>query len=344
MLGLRAHFKNPLYLDPEINAKTKEKYKRPTYQQTVRQHNLRWTLPNFGTHFVDQKALTTLIVQHFSQYGKKDTIARLQNGFSNYDQSNSDLIVVIQNTTDEYMKISRKLVADEPLVIIHARYASTANGKKDKDDNGQNIEDGAVKLKDYLTHNGYKTWFIIADGRIQHKSFTTLKNEDRTDPFPHYLTKGAQDYGKFYHLHLLLKLRGLPNAKVIGNTSGTLDLAAFLGHDVYNLHVWNESMNYQCARILMQSAFLTLELIKGDFLDGLQKDNKVWGFGEWLKNTTKKPAISSKDRSSAFSTPEQSGYQDLFNVHILPRPGIAEELIRLPAFVPVKKVTLDKVM
>lgn len=336
MLGFCAHFNHPLYLNPGINAETKNAYKSPTYHQDVRQHNLRWTLPNFGTHFVDQKALTTLIVQHFLRYGRKDTIARLKKGFSKYDQSKNDLGYVIRHAQNEYARISGKLVDGEPLVIIHARYASTANDT-------QNIEGDAVKLKDYLTHNDYKTWFIIADGRSQQTSFKALKNEDRTDPFPHYRTNGGQDYGKFYHLRLLLKLTELPNVKIIGNTSGTLDLAAFLGHDVYNLHVWNESMNYQCARILMQSAFLTLELIKSDFLGGLQQDQD-WDFGSWLQDGNKKPAIAGKYKTAAFAEPEQFGYKDLFNVQILPRPGIAEALIRLHAFVPVKKVILDKVM
>lgn len=326
MLSLRVYFKDHQYLNPEINAETKEKYKSPTYHQNVRQHNLRWTLPNFGTHFVDQKALTTLIVQHFLKYGRKDTIGRLRKGFSEYEKTDNNLAKVDGHVTDEYTRISKKLATTgDPLVIIHARYASTANDT-------QNIEGDAVKLKDYLAHNGYKTWFIIADGRSIGSSFKTLKNEERTDPFPHYLTKGGQDYGKFYHLRLLLKLTELPKVKIIGNTSGTLDLAALLGHDVYNLHVWNESMNYQCARILMQSAFLTLDLIKSNFLAGLQIDNKEWVFSSWLKDSKIKPSIASKDRAAAFSKPRQSGYQDLYNIHILPRPGIKDALILLPAF------------
>ena len=53
---------------------------------------------------------------------------------------------------------------------------------------------------------------------------------------------------------------------IIGNTSGTLDLAAFLGHKVYNCHEFDDTLNYQCVRILIQSEFLTVELLNTESL------------------------------------------------------------------------------
>ncbi|MBP9752218.1 MAG: hypothetical protein KBD31_00180 [Proteobacteria bacterium] len=322
-------FLDPLYLNPGVNAETGEPYKRKTYQQNVRQHNLTHTLKHQYTHFIDQKLLTTLIAQYFLQYGRTDTINKLKKGFSVFNDGNQHLKTVVKTVNTEYQKIITT-IGTKPLVIIHARYASTANDV-------QNIEDDALNLKNYLVQNGYFVWFIMADGRSKGTSFKQLKNENRTDPFPHYLEGDHTDYGKFYHLRLLLKLTEFQNVKIIGNTSGTLDLAAFLGHNVYNLHIWNKSMNYQCARIIIQSTFLTLDLITADFLSQLEPTDEDWKLSSWLMGQKQKIKTDTDTVQSAFTAPTQAGYRDLFCIQTLNE----EKLVQIEYFEKIKSFLLE---
>ncbi|CAO5682664.1 MAG: hypothetical protein HEEMFOPI_01737 [Holosporales bacterium] len=172
----------------------------------------------------------------------------------------------------------------------------------------------------------------MADGRSSGTSFKQLKNKNRTDPFPYNV--GCIDYGKFYHLRLLLKLTEMQNLKIIGNTSGTLDLAAFLGHNVYNLHIWDASVNYQCARIIIQSTFLTLDLISKDFLSQLEPTNKDWKLLKWL--TGEKQKINKDIVKKAFTSPKQAGYKDLFCIQKLKEEG----LVPIKYFKKMKKILL----
>lgn len=233
------------------------------FYQKVRQRGLIDTLTRDYTHYVDQKALTTIVAAQFRN-DRKSTAATLKRGFEEYDQANPDLPKVKQSALTEVENIKHHKGAS-PLVVMHMRYSSNANET-------QNPLVDLTSMQKYLEDNGYKVWFMFTDGRVR-ESFTEIEGKNRTNvfPFPHTTKKYAQpnpakldgsvDYGKFYHLQLLLGLLPLENVRFIGNTSGTLDLAGFIGHKVYNMHALAESMNYQTARILIQSAFLAVECL-----------------------------------------------------------------------------------
>lgn len=210
------------------------------------------------TNYIDQKALTTMISEHFRNFGRENTTQRLRDGFNKYSPKYLSTAACNKLFEDVLNEVKRIGVNPNPLIAMHMRYSSKANEK-------QNVENGVIeKLSNYIRSKGYNVWFIFTDGR-QTGSFKTLGN-DRTAPFPFITTDGA-DNGKYFHLQLLLNLSGLPNLRgIIGNTSGTLDLAGFLGHNVYNLHNVQQAFDYQSCRILIQSSFLTAERLSFDLL------------------------------------------------------------------------------
>jgi hypothetical protein len=222
------------------------------------------------THYVDQKALTTIIAEHFRTFGKDNTTQRLRDGFDKYCPqyfSQTAYQKLVKKAREEVQRIGAN---PNPLVVMHVRYSSKANEK-------QNMEDGVIgKLSNYVKSKGYNVWFIFTDGR-KSGSFKSL-GADRTDPFP-LITKDEtgdeQDNGKFFHLQILLKLRTLPNLRgIIGNTSGTLDIAGFLGHNVYNLHNMQQAFDYQSCRILIQSSFLAVERFNFKLLENALRDHQ----------------------------------------------------------------------
>ncbi|MCE2717138.1 MAG: hypothetical protein ACK4V2_03940 [Pseudomonadota bacterium] len=228
-------------------------------RENNRQHKLEEYLSATAyTHYIDQKALTTIIAEHFRTFGKDNTTQRLREGFNKYSAQHLSKAACKQLVKKARDEIGRIGANPNPLIVMHVRYSSKANEK-------QNMEDGVIgKLSNYVKSKGYNVWFVFTDGRKQ-KAFKSLGN-DRTDPFPFY--QGNEDNGKYFHLQLLLNLRTLPNLRgIIGNTSGTLDLAGFLGHNVYNLHNVQQAFDYQSCRILIQSSFLTVERLNFDSLE-----------------------------------------------------------------------------
>lgn len=277
--------------------------------------------------YIDQKALTTLIAYYIYQNGIETTTKILRKGYMQRDPnfiSPENNQKIVDSATDEIERI-KKSSAGKPLIALHLRYSSKAN-------ESQNIDNTHLlhKLSDFLTEKSYAIWFIIADGRKQ-QSFNSIKKDSKTKVFPFNLDdKGTQvDYGKLYHTQLLHDLKNLKNLHgMIGNTSGTLDLAAFLGHNVYNIHQFNAKIDYQAYRILIQTAFLSLDFFnEAELENAMQDPDKKLGkitqeiSDKHLPNLT--PWLESKNASTKF-TPKipkssvvsvdikKSGYQGLF--------------------------------
>ncbi len=270
------------------------------------------------THYIDQKALTTIISDHF-RLSRDSTAQRLRDGFNKYSPqylSQYACTQLVQKAQDEVRRIGSN---QNPLIVMHVRYSSKANEK-------QNLEDGVIgKLSSYVKSKGCNVWFIFTDGR-KSGSFKSL-GKDRTDPFP-FITTDDKDNGKYFHLQLLLNLRTLPNLRgIIGNTSGTLDLASFLGHNVYNLHNVQQAFDYQSCRILIQSSFLTVERLNFELLE-IALRNPQGKLGEFSDTTAQShlPLLSSwmtgiTQAVGARATASQStinshhaGYRELFFV------------------------------
>jgi hypothetical protein len=72
----------------------------------------------------------------------------------------------------------------------------------------------------------------------------------------------GKDFEKIYHLLLLDQLdRTLDVYGMVGGTSGTFDIAAFMGFNCFNLHTYcttQDLLSAQEYRILLQNAFMTI--------------------------------------------------------------------------------------
>jgi hypothetical protein len=238
------------------------------------------------------------------------------------DTTYPDLKKVQQGAQAEIEKVKQHK-GNGSLVVMHMRYSSKAN----KEQNPLVSLDGT---RDFLIKKGYKVWFIFADSRKK-GSFAEIKeNRSNVFPYPHPTQKytssnpgklnGTTDYGKFYHLHILLGLIDVDNVKFVGNTSGTLDVAALMGYQVYNLHNLAESINYQTARILIQSAFLAVDCVKYQITPSLKGDSSPKTkenydtLVAWLTNNVHPTNTHVED-----PTPHRSkaGYRELYYVQSL---------------------------
>lgn len=214
--------------------------------------------------------------------------------------------------------------------MMHMRYSSNANET-------QNPLINLTRMKNFLEEKGNKVWFVFADGRSS-GSFTEITgNRTNVFPYPHSTKKYAGpnpanlddtvDYGKFYHLQILLGLLSLDNVRFIGNTSGTLDVAAFVGHQVYNMHALAESINYQTARILIQSAFLAVECLKCKVENDqivLSENYNPGHLSDWLATGTR-PANTHVEDYHPHK--QKAGYIELFYVKALQDGGKDVEVL-----------------
>lgn len=258
------------------------------YRQNARQDKLSDSLiqrahsTQSNIHYLDQKASTSYLAYHFLQ-DKPNTIGILNRGYKQRAlpiQEQHQLLEEYANYWIRNISLTR-----QPTIILHIRYSAEANSK-------QNLPgDFLTKFSDYIkSKTGYNVWYIFADGRTK-GSFPGI-TEQRISPFSLPLKKDKQhygylsqllqklnvrnpgyDYGKLLHLQLLLTLQdarekydpselsgGLNLKGIIGNTSGTLDLAGFIGHNVYNIHTFTQpQISYQDYRMLVQMSFLTVE-------------------------------------------------------------------------------------
>lgn len=272
-LGYENYFSTPIKLN-EINSKG--------HRQNVRQSRLTEFLNTQATTFgsilyLDQKASTNYLAHHFIQDRLK-TSEKLRKGYSQRnpkvltDQTQNTLVAYANYWLDD---ISRsKSNVKQPIIILHIRHSSNAN-------EDQNLPDSFLKpFVNYIENQGgYRVWCIFADGRTK-GSFNGIEAR-RISPFCPPLKKNKNsydflanvrqllsvqnnqyDFGKLFHLQLLLALKNnehLGLKGIIGNTSGTFDLAAFIGHNCYNIHAFKPTISYQDYRILMQMSLFSVE-------------------------------------------------------------------------------------
>ncbi len=318
-LGYGGHFKSPVHL---------------TYPGQAHQNNRQNALNEYlktskYTEYIDQKALTSLISFYFYTHGIEETTKQLIEGFSVYDPNylKEQIYKEIEEQVIKEINKIKLASQQQPLIIMHMRISPNANDNQNAD------EEIIKKLKDHLENQKYALWFIFADGITRNNknhSFNKLEKDKKkcSKPFP-YMTSDDVDNGKFFHLNLLLELKKLENLKgVIGNTSGTLDLTAFLGHKVYNCHEFEDTLNYQCVRILIQSEFLTVELLNTENLKNVlrKKDKSIEKFKESiitehlpnLQQWISSPAGHLiKVKSSVYQTrfsPSHANYKELFSI------------------------------
>jgi hypothetical protein len=152
-----------------------------------------------------------------------------------------------------------------------------------------------------------------------------------------------RDLGKLAHLELLLRLYDLResiNLKgVIGNTSGTLDLATFIGHRVFNIHHFDNpsrGITYQDYRLLLQMSFLTVER-SDNIIDILLNNLLIW------LNNPKQCRQPLYLASSTIPSPlSEKGFYFLSSVKKMPMNNVSEYWQRQSFFAELRKHTNQK--
>jgi hypothetical protein len=215
--------------------------------------------------YIEQKLLTTLISYYFLEYGRDHAVEILNKSYAKWSV-NKNVNEEIRKDVQEAIQIIQDKSRPKPLIILQYRYSSHANQH-------QNIQDDIyMKLGEYLESKNYAIWYLFVDSRSREpQAFSSIEN--KTYCFPY--TINDVDYGKLYHLELLLQLSKIKNVRgIIGNTSGCLDLAAFIGYNVLNLHNFQNEISYQSYRIFLQSSFLIIEDFNEDVIKNALRDEK----------------------------------------------------------------------
>lgn len=153
--------------------------------------------------------------------------------------------------------------AQRPIVILNNRVSSGANAQ-------QSLPVTVVEeIRDTVRSQGYELFILSTSGD---KINTHL---DCPASAAFYAGGGAEaKYGKAYHLILLYELSQLDYIQgIIGGTSGTLDIAGFLGLRCFNIHEFankerkrtgksqkeaKKTIQSQEYRILIQNTWMTI--------------------------------------------------------------------------------------
>ncbi|AIF81166.1 hypothetical protein I862_03025 [endosymbiont of Acanthamoeba sp. UWC8] len=216
-------------------------------------------------YYIDHRLSTTIISNHFDEHGFDKTTNILRDGFKKWEK---EYIVPPQIKGRIYFFVDHSLrninydinpkneEIKKPTIIFHTRYSAKANYKQSSFINVLNNLASSLQER-------YNIITIHADNR-KNKEGKIKNSIANIYPFM-YEISDEQDYSKLAHLRLLTCLyenRDKINLHgIIGTTSGTLDLAAFIGHKVLNIHQVTTPFNYQDYRLFMQSTFLSIQAL-----------------------------------------------------------------------------------
>lgn len=283
---------------------------RENVRHSVLETNLKKRTKSTGKDiwYVDQMATTSLVAAECKAQGYQQTAAILRAGYSVRDESffPKKMQKIVDNQVAEWLSLlDEGDKNNHPLVVLHIRYSSKANKEQNLPDNFL-----AGLVKTLGVQAGYQVCVILADDR---KKSMKLKDSDCIiEPFKNNtFFKDKKDYAKQAHLQLLLKLQEEPRTKaIIGNTSGTLDLAAFIGLTTYSIHQFtSSSISYQESRLFLQMCFMTIDALlnnKGNYSlsasieDWLKKPVTGQGPKQWEDREKIVKKILAKKESAGF--------------------------------------------
>lgn len=241
----------PLHVDHVKN------YNRPSAKQTQLEKKL---IEKKVIWYLDSRLSTSLISSFIARNDFNQAARILRIGFKQYA---NNISITEKQSVDNFVNhqienIKKSIHPQKPLVIIHNRCSNTANKKQDL----STVMPGIVE---FLQHQQCNVIIIHADSS-RHQPFKDIVS---IQPFTENNITG-KDLGKICHMALLLKLyeetENFKIAGIIGNTSGTLDLAAFIGFKVLNLHSFSRKegdtvstqIKYQDWRVLLQQYFMNV--------------------------------------------------------------------------------------
>ena len=257
-----------------------ERFDKTSAQPPVRLARSSELVKSFSECAVDQKATTSLISFAQLLHGKfiNDAIAQhvlkrslRPKGIPAYQWAIAQVGAAIKKLD----------INKQKFVILNLRYSKKANEE-------QNLSDQQLKkISETLAQYGCN--LVILDvGGEQGNGFVKKHNGGKyassiaINAFP--TVEGLnKDYEKFPHLVILLQLSRLGTCLgIIGNTSGTLDVAAFMGLRTLCVHRFKSTSKrniivpHQDLRVLLQANIMSVF----DYAAGLQALASI--IGQWL--------------------------------------------------------------
>lgn len=257
-----------------------ERYEKTSAQPPVRLAKSAALVKKFSDYAVDQKVTTSLISYAHLVHGKfiHDAIAQhiLKLSFK------SKAIAAYRWATSQVDAAIKALdINDERFVILNLRYSKNANEE-------QNLTEQQLKTISKTLARNHCRLIIIDVGGVQGRSFIAKHNGGEyavsmsIDAFP-TIEELDKNYEKFPHILLLQQLARLSTCMgVIGNTSGTLDIAAFMGIKTLCVHRFksqssrNVIVPHQDLRVLLQANMMSVF----DYAAGLKALERI--IGTWL--------------------------------------------------------------
>lgn len=327
------------------------------YRKDIRQSAIQDAARISGVpYYVDQRLLTSIISYYAWKNGAEVTAGKIRNELKARWQlqvNQARRVELLPNaivqeieaygkTELERMNVylqsesvgSVSKIEKRPLIIFHVRRArDKTNADLDFDNNVYQ------KMAAYLKESfGYCVWYILAHDN----SSSAMADKNLSAPFLYRLTSSSEDYGKLLHFKLLMNLydqKDLFNLRgVIGNTSGTLDLAGFIGLRIFNLHHLVMAMDYQTLRILIQSTFMTICMFNSAIIpysfDKLSKRDInliAPNLHSWLNGDSPVPNMGELNRKI---DDDKSGFRDLLYFTLWKKPS--DETVALPGAETVK--------
>lgn len=255
------------------------RFESKCYQANSRLSKSAKAVRSISEKSVDQKTTTSIISFLVTKHGPF-----IQNEIRNYIQNYS--YKPNSNFAHEWAH-SQKLRAIKELelhnnkfLLVNLRASSKAN--KEQDFTIQQL----ATISKFLAKHKIKMVLIDVGGNLgqifankQHETYTQAM---AIPAFPN-IANLENKYAKFPHLFLLQQFSSLPTfLGVIGNTSGTLDIAAFMGiktlcvHRFKTVSTRNVLVPYQDLRILLQAPLMSIF----DYTLGLAAFEKF--LFEWL--------------------------------------------------------------
>lgn len=196
--------------------------------------------------YIDIKAISVIVSLEIHQSPSLTNVLRLEFTTFTVGQPKAigDWVATELNEINQH-------AANRKLIILHPRLSNRSANP------GLDLPDEVwIALAHYLESIGYAVWFILATSRAN-PSLTRVFGDRMSTPFSAQLAAPGDDKTNYMqcrraHIELLSRLHSRPNlVGVIGNTSGTLDVAAFIGMRVLDLHTCSLHVNldYQAGRL-----------------------------------------------------------------------------------------------
>jgi DNA-binding XRE family transcriptional regulator len=266
-LGLGAYFFPNVLQLPESN-----------YRPAARQEKMAVALANRGVRtYWDHHVVTTVLCSAVCTYGRSRVAQVIRDGLRGSDPAfvTRTQLAAIHAYVDRDMANLHQ--SQQPLVVFHLRIPAGSNSQQTFDDAAQRVS--------LLEAQGYRVAVIYADGRTPKASYNVKgANIIHLRPFQDSILNMTPGLVKLAHVHLLLRLYDrrdrLRLCGIIGNTSGTLDVAAFMGHHVLDVHHFAQDkqlafhLAYQDWRLLLQGVFMHVRSATEDDLNNI--------FVDWL--------------------------------------------------------------